>query len=167
MRRRKISSLKTQIGYLICVVVLGIILACGYSVITVIHSNQAKYDAWCEENLFEIEKSYMEKYYKIRSIMSACEYNENLQRILSGSGASSYEILTPINDMETNLTYMLYNYSLLDSELMDVYVRDMNNRLYYYARYQNDSTLMEFIEDNSFDKDGSSNVKVRIFISKN
>lgn len=35
MRRRKISSLKTQIGYLICVVVLGIILACGYSVITV------------------------------------------------------------------------------------------------------------------------------------
>ena len=71
--------------------------------------------------------------------MSACEYNENLQRILSGSGASSYEILTPINDMETNLTYMLYNYSLLDSELMDVY----------------DSTLMEFIEDNSFDKDGS------------
>ena len=155
MRRRKISSLKTQIGYLICVVVLGIILACGYSVITVIHSNQAKYDAWCEENLFEIEKSYMEKYYKIRSIMSACEYNENLQRILSGSGASSYEILTPINDMETNLTYMLYNYSLLDSELMDVYVRDMNNRLYYYARYQNDSTLMEFIEDNSFDKDGS------------
>ena len=115
MRRRKISSLKTQIGYLICVVVLGIILACGYSVITVIHSNQAKYDAWYEENLFEIEKSYMEKYYKIRSIMSACEYNENLQRILSGSGASSYEILTPINDMETNLTYMLYNYSLLDS----------------------------------------------------
>ena len=53
------------------------------------------------------------------------------------------------------LLYMLYNYSSLDSELMDVYVRDMNNRLYYYARYQNDSTLMEFIEDNSFDKDGS------------
>ena len=130
-------------------------MACGYSVITVIHANQAKYDAWCEEKLFEIEKSYMEKYYKIRSIMSACEYNENLQRILSGSGASSYEILTPINEMETNLTYMLYNYSLLDSELMDVYVRDMNNRLYYYARYQNDSTLMEFIEDNSFGKDVS------------
>ena len=31
----------------------------------------------------------------------------------------------------------------------------MNNRLYYYERYQNDSTLMEFIEDNSFGKDGS------------
>ena len=57
MRRRKISSLKTQVGYLICVVALGIILACGYSVITVIHANQAKYDAWCEESCLKLKKA--------------------------------------------------------------------------------------------------------------
>lgn len=116
-KRLHFNSLKFQIILLLIIVILGIILAGGYSFLAVIHSNQVKYNEWCSQEIAAFENSYTQKYYKIQSIMSACGYNENMQRLLSGAEESSYEVLTPIDNMERSLILMMYNYTELDDAL--------------------------------------------------
>lgn len=148
-RRRHVNSLKAQIVLLLFVVILGIILTGSYSFLAVIHTNQVLYDEWCSQEIAAFENSYTQKYYKIQSIMSACGYNENMQRLLDGAEESSYEVLTPIYNMEKSLIQMIYNYTELDDSLLDIYVRDQSNHLYSYMVYSNDDDLFRFIEESS------------------
>lgn len=143
------NSLKAQIVLLLFVVILGIILTGSYSFLAVIHTNQVMYDEWCSQEIAAFENSYTQKYYKIQSIMSACGYNENMQRLLDGAEESSYEVLTPIYNMEKSLIQMIYNYTELDDSLLDIYVRDQSNHLYSYMVYSNDDDLFRFIEESS------------------
>lgn len=143
------NSLKAQIVLLLFVVILGIILTGSYSFLAVIHTNQVLYDEWCSQEIAAFENSYTQKYYKIQSIMSACGYNENMQRLLDGAEESSYEVLTPIYNMEKSLIQMIYNYTELDDSLLDIYVRDQSNHLYSYMVYSNDDDLFRFIEESS------------------
>ena len=148
-KKMHMDSLKFQIVLLLFIVILGIIFAGGYSFLAVIHTNQVMYDEWCSQEIAAFENSYTQKYYKIRSIMSACGYNENMQRLLSGAEESSYEVLTPINNMEKSLIQMIYNYTELDESLLDIYIRDKSNRLYSYMVYYNDDDLFNFMKESS------------------
>ena len=148
-KRLHFNSLKFQIILLLIIVILGIILAGGYSFLAVIHSNQVKYNEWCSQEIAAFENSYTQKYYKIQSIMSACGYNENMQRLLSGAEESSYEVLTPIDNMERSLILMMYNYTELDDALLDVYIQDRSNNLYTYTVYHNEEELFHFMEESS------------------
>lgn len=148
-KKMHMDSLKFQIVLLLFIVILGIIFAGGYSFLAVIHSNQVKYNEWCSQEIAAFENSYTQKYYKIKSIMSACGYNENMQRLLSGAEESSYEVLTPIDNMEKSLIQMLYNYTGLDDSLLDIYIRDKSNNLYSYMVYYNDDNLFAFMEESS------------------
>lgn len=155
-KKTDINSLKFQIVILIVIVVAGVTLAGSYSFLTVMRSNNSKYDEWCSDEIAVFENSYRDKYYKIQSIMAACGYNENMQRLLSGAEESAYEILTPIDNMEKNLLLMMYNYTELDESLLDVYIKDKSNRLFSYTIYHNDEKLYKFMEESS--GDNSENV---------
>lgn len=155
-KKPDINSLKVQIILLIIIVVTGVILAGGYSFLTVVRSNNSKYDEWCSDEIAVFENSYRDKYYKIQSIMAACGYNENMQRLLSGAEESAYEVLTPIDNMERSLIMMMYNYTELDESLLDVYIKDKSNRLFSYTVYHNDEKLYKFMEESS--EDNSENV---------
>lgn len=149
MKRFNRNSLESEIICLICIMVLGVFLAGIYSLGTVVRSNQVNYNERCAEDIAEFENLFMQKYYKLQSIMSACEYNENVQRLLSGVKESAYEVISPIENMETNLLQMLYNYSELDEAVQDVYIMGENERLYTYIYYHNDKNLQQVIAESS------------------
>ncbi len=154
MKKIEIHSLKFQIVLLLVVVVAGVTLAGGYSLRAVIRSNQAEYDEWCAEGFARFESAYLQKVYKIQSIMLACGYNENVQRLLAGMGESPYEILTPVNDIEQGMIKLIYNYTQLDDSLLDAYVRGEDNSLYSYIRYGNEESLYQFMNESSEEKAG-------------
>lgn len=144
-KRLEANSLKFQIFLLIVAVVAGVGLAGGYSVLMVIQSNFASYDEWCAEKIAEFEDCYKQKYYKIKSIMDAFGYNENMQRLLSGAEQTSYEVLAPIENMEKDLIIQMYNYTKLDDALVDIYVKDRKSNLYSYMVYYNEEMLDQFM----------------------
>ena len=116
------GSLRRQIIILVAVVLLGVVIAGGYSCVTMVRFSQASYDEWCSANIAQFEDVFQQKRYKIQSILMACGYNENVQRLLNGMEESPYEVLTPIYDLERNLILLIYNYTKLDESLMDAYV---------------------------------------------
>lgn len=144
-KRMEKNSLKFQIFLFIAIVIVGVGVAGCYSVMTVIQSNFNRYDEWCAEKISEFEDSYKQKYYKIKSIMDAFGYNENMQRLLSGPEQSSYEVLAPIENMERNLIIQMYNYTKLDDALVDIYVMDNENNIHSYMVYHNEEKLEEFL----------------------
>ncbi len=139
------DSLKFQIFLFIVIVIVGVSVAGCYSVMTVIQSNFTRYDEWCAEKITEFEDSYKQKYYKIKSIMDAFGYNENMQRLLSGAEQSSYEVLAPIDNMERDLIIQMYNYTKLDDALVDIYVMDNENNIHSYMVYYNEEKLEQFL----------------------
>ena len=153
--KEKMNSLGFQIVILIIVVLLGVMIAGGYSFLAMIHSSQASYDKWCSDNITQFEDRFMQKRYKIQSILVACGYNENVQRLLNGIEESPYEVLTPVYDIEMNLILLIYNYTKLDESLMDAYVSGKNNVLYSYIRYPEEDELYHFLTESSQKNAGS------------
>lgn len=148
------GSLRRQIIILVAVVLLGVVIAGGYSCVTMVRFSQASYDEWCSANIAQFEDVFLQKRYKIQSILMACGYNENVQRLLNGMEESPYEVLTPIYDLERNLILLIYNYTKLDESLMDAYVSGKNNLLYSYIRYLEEEELYQFLAACSGQKEG-------------
>lgn len=147
MKRPETNSLKFQIVLLLVIAVAGVLLTGVYSLQAVIRSNRAEYDEWCAEEIARFENRYMEKCYKVQSIMLACGYNENIQRLLTGTAESPYEVLTPVYDMEQSMIKLIYKYTRLDDSLLDAYIRGSDNRLYSYIVYGNEDNLHQFMEE--------------------
>lgn len=153
--KEKMNSLGFQIVVLIIGVVAGVAIAGGYSFFTMIKSSQASYDERCSADIKQFEDCFIQKCYKIQSILMACGYNENVQRLLNGIEASPYEVLTPVSDIEKNLILLIYNYTKLDDSLMDAYVSGKNNVLYSYIRYPEEEALYRFLTESSQKNTGS------------
>lgn len=147
--KEKLNSLGFRIVILIIVVLVGVMIAGGYSFLAMIRSSQAAYDEWCSSNIMQFEDCFMQKRYKIQSILMACGYNENVQRLLNGIEESPYEVLTPVYDIEMNLILLIYNYTKLDESLMDAYVSGKNNILYSYIKYPEEEELYRVLTESS------------------
>lgn len=129
------KSLKFQIiAFLVCVL-LVVTLALGYSYQAIVNYNGLKYGEWCKNEMASFETSFMEKYYRITSIMSALSYTELVQRVLMNSEEYSYEVSKPLS-MSENIMKMMYAYSGLDSSIQDIYLLDQEDHAYFYVTYQ-------------------------------
>lgn len=149
MERIETDSMKFQIVLLLIVVAAGVVLAGTWSFRSVLRTNQLEYDEACAEELARFENIYLQKCYKVQSIMMACGYNENVQRLLTGTGESPYEVLTPVNDIERSMIKLIYNYTQLDDSLLDAYIRGRDNSLYSYIVYGDEKSLYQFMNESS------------------
>ncbi|MGI5958582.1 MAG: sensor histidine kinase [Massiliimalia sp.] len=132
----RFHSLKFQIKFLAFFIIVVMTIALGYSCFSLIWYNDSKYNQWCNEKISSFENSLNQKYYNLKSIMTAFTYDKNVQRLLSGDIDSPYEIVTPIGTLETNLIQLMCDYSLLDPDIMDVYVCDQTGKVTSYITYQ-------------------------------
>lgn len=141
-RKKRGGSLKTQILRLISITLIGVLITGVFSFGTIINSNRNSYDEWCLENLSMFETTFTQQYYKVLSLISAYEYNENIQKYLTQE-ESSYAVDTL---SLTDLKRTMNKYAVSDEVLMDTYLLNDSGTLLSYVQYYNDDKFRQFTD---------------------
>lgn len=126
-----------------------IFITAFFSYFMIIRYNRTQYDNWADQKIGELKNEFLQKNYSIQSIMTAFSYDQNIQRVLGGTEASAYEIVPPIYNMEQKVIRMLYSYSLLNSDIYNIYLIDEHEKRYVFLNYSDTEGIDAFIEQNS------------------
>lgn len=146
-RKWRNNSLKSRIILLAVISFCTIISAISISYGIILKYNRSEYDKWCSQKYNEIQNEFLQKITNIKGIITICNYNPNVQRVLEKSKAEVYELASP-SDMESQVFRTLYNSANVNTDIYDIYLTNVYGDSYIYLYFSDDEELRNFIYKN-------------------